>query len=71
MVSLGVFGIIGYIIAIIVEKYFKPGIETLNSKGQKIDIISKDEPIAENNGNDNSFVAFTPDNLERISTLKD
>lgn len=71
LVSFIVFGAAGYILAMTAEKIVKPDLAGLNSKGQKIDIISEQEPVSENNAEENSFIPFTPDNLERIPTPKD
>jgi membrane protein implicated in regulation of membrane protease activity len=70
-VSFIVFGLVSYILAMAVEKFVKPKLMGLNSKGQRIDIISKQEPVSESDAEDNSFTPFTPDNLERIPTPKD
>jgi hypothetical protein len=71
LISLVVFGLGGYILATLTEKFAIPALVNVKSKGQKIDIISEQELVSENNTEDNSFIPLTPDNLENIPKPKD
>ncbi|MDD4602105.1 hypothetical protein SDC9_06247 [bioreactor metagenome] len=75
VISFILFGVLGYILASTAEKFALPGFKSVNVKGQKVDIISKEESTNENNSADSSkenlFIAFTPDNLERIPKSED
>lgn len=65
-VSFIVFGTIGYLIAVTGEKFWGYRLTDLKSKGQKVDIISEEEPIGESKPEKN-FIPLTPNNLERLS----
>lgn len=66
LVSFVVFGAIGYIIAVMGEKFWGYQLTDLKSRGKKIDIISEEEPIGDSKPEKN-FIPLTPDNLERLS----
>jgi len=74
-VSTIVFGICGYLFGGMLEEILRKLLAKLNSTGQHVDIIAKDEPDASSpsaqppniNGSDTNFDPFSPDNFEHIS----
>lgn len=69
VISLSVFGVFGYLLGIITEKFLFAQSDDLKSTGQKVDIISDQDNTTLNN--DPVFDPFTPDNFEHISSSKD
>ncbi len=65
IISLSVFGALGYLLGAVVENFLTMKAKDIKSSEQKVDIISEQENAVPN---DHVFDPFTPDNFEHIST---
>ena len=66
ILSIGLFGVLGYVAGSFVEPYLQRLTAEIKPKGQKIDIVNEQKNIdIQENGN--QFSPFSQDNLEHIS----
>lgn len=66
-ISMIFFGVIGFFMANIGERYFGRTEAAANTKGQRVDIITQEEPVQVET---NSFEPLSPENFERIQRVK-
>lgn len=72
LVSFVIFGIIGYVLALTLEKkYTRNNLISSNTKGQNVDIVSEQELTGGDSSKQDSFIPLTPDKLEHISARKE
>ncbi|WP_378951880.1 hypothetical protein [Pelosinus sp. sgz500959] len=69
LISLIVFGIAGYFLGFVGEKFFKELLLKYTPQEQHIDVVSQQEQI-EDLPSENAFSPFTSENFEQISRPK-
>lgn len=69
-ISVAVFGIAGYGVGVVLEKFLKKMLIKKTQQGQHIDIVSEQQTIDEI-PNESGFSPFTSDNFQQISRPKE
>lgn len=71
IVSIVLFGFIGYGLGIIFERYWQKALkEKDKNEGQEIDIVSEQQPLGEV-CSDSEFAPFTADNFQQVTRLEE
>lgn len=68
LISAIIFGVLGYLLGLVIEKFIGKLTNQHQTKGQNIDIIADEETLSDNEVA--SFSPLDPDTYEKISTNK-
>lgn len=69
LISIIIFGIAGYFLGVVAEKFLKELLEKTTDQGQHINVVSQQE-VTEELVPENTFSPFAPENFEQISRPK-
>ena len=70
VMSVVAFGLVGYAIGVVIEKFFKEFLEEKMSQPKHIDIVSEQQPLDEI-PTESEFSQFTSDDFQQISRPKE
>lgn len=71
IISIAIFGIIGYVLGIIVERFLKKKLEVKNrEQGQKKEIVNEEQPL-DDLPKDSEFAPFTSSSFQQITRPKE